>query len=104
MGQMKEEAMLHRQFEVMGKQILMHKYLYYVKSAPIISDYDYDMMELEYTKMAKSLRMKPVVSLISDWNELEWMTNATIVDFPSSHPWAEEIIKLAEEGKYNVEF
>jgi hypothetical protein len=58
------------------------------------------MMELEYTKMAKQLKSKPEVSLISDWDELEWMTNATIVDFPENHPWAQEVINLVE-GKNN---
>lgn len=31
-------------------QCMVHRYLYYVKSAPIISDYEYDMMEKKALK------------------------------------------------------
>lgn len=93
---MKEESVNHDEFEKLGKELLKHKYLYYVKAAPIISDYDYDMLEIKYTKMAKQLKIRPEVSLISDWDELEWMSNATVVDFPADHPWAEEVIAKIE--------
>jgi NAD-dependent DNA ligase len=32
------------------KQCLLHRYLYYVLSSPIISDYAYDMLEVEAKK------------------------------------------------------
>ena len=100
MGKIKEVVVSQDEFEKLGKELLKHKYLYYVKSAPIISDYDYDMMERKYTKMAKELTERPEVSLISDWDELEWLSNATIVDFPENHPWADGIIKEVEGEKY----
>ena len=100
MGKIKEEVVAHNDFEKLGKELLKHKYLYYVKASPTISDYDYDMLELKYTKMAKQLKIRPEVSLISDWDELEWMSNATVVDFPEDHPWAKEVIAEIEgEGK-----
>lgn len=32
------------------EEILYHRYLYYVKGRPVLTDYDYDMMERAYLK------------------------------------------------------
>ncbi len=90
---MKELAMDLEEFEALGKEVLKHKYLYYVKSEPTITDYEYDMLELKYTNIAKTLPKEPEVHLIADWSELEWYTNGAVVDFPADHPWAEQIIE-----------
>lgn len=92
MGRMKEVSVDMDEFEKIGRELLKHKYLYYIKASPIISDYEYDKLEVKYTQMAKELIERPSVSLISDWDELEWLNNATMVGFPTSHPWAQEII------------
>lgn len=78
------------EFEKLGKEILKHKYLYYIKCRPIISDYDYDMLERKYVLMAQDIAKEPNIHLIADWNEKE---AGTIVDFPDTHPWAAEIQK-----------
>ena len=83
---------INSEFEEMGKQLLKHKYLYYIKAAPIITDYEYDMLERTYTRMAKALKHEPSIHLISDWDELDWLNNGAVVGFPHDHPWAQEII------------
>lgn len=95
MGNFKEQSMLIQDFEETGKLILAHKYLYYIKNRPLLSDYEFDMLEYKYTKMAKELIEKPEISMISDWDELEWLNNATIIDFPHNHLWAQEAEEIA---------
>ena len=83
-----------REFESLGKEILKHKYLYYVKNTSEISDYDYDMLEKEYTDMAKTLENEPKIHLISEWDDLEWLgNNGAVVGFPENHPWSKEVIE-----------
>lgn len=43
------------EFIKLQQELLQHKYNYYILDSPTISDYDYDMLELESFKMAKSL-------------------------------------------------
>ena len=93
LGKIKNEAIANQEFEKFGREILKHKYLYYIKNEPIISDYDYDMMERKYTDMARDIKIRPEVSMISDWAHLDWLHIATIVGFPEEHPWAKDIIK-----------
>jgi len=92
MGRVKELAF---DFEDIQKELLKHKYLYYVKAAPIISDYDYDMMERESRKIAKMLGFRA-----DEWEgptpeevgHVHWM-----VDFDENHPFAAEIIEQVEK-------
>ena len=43
------------EFINLQKELLRHKKLYYIQDNPIISDYDYDMLELKSFKLAKEL-------------------------------------------------
>lgn len=77
-------------FQELQKELLKHKYLYYVKSAPIISDYDYDMLEDKSLKLARKLGFRADKWEGPEENEAEhvhWM-----VDFNFSHPLANQII------------
>lgn len=86
---------LTQAFEKIQRNLLKHKYLYYVKSTPIISDYDYDMMENESRTLAKQLGFRA-----DQWegptdeekNHVHWM-----VDFDSEHELAESVIKEIEK-------
>lgn len=84
------------EFEIAGKELLRHKYLYYILATPEISDYEYDRLERRYTDMAKKLDTEPEIHLIADWKELhgpdgEWINSAAVVGFSENHPWSEEI-------------
>ncbi len=85
---------IEERFEKIGKELLMHKYLYYIMAQPAISDYEYDMREREYVKLAEKIEQEPSVHLIADWNE-KWA--GTVIDFPESHPWASEVIAEAKK-------
>lgn len=94
MGKVKD---LVTAFDKIQRDLLKHKYLYYVKSAPIISDYDYDMMENESRKLAKELGFRA-----DQWegpadnekDHIHWM-----VDFDETHHLAESVIKEVENGQ-----
>ena len=85
------------EFHGLQKELLKHKYLYYVKSAPIISDYDYDMLEEKSLKLAKTLGYRADKWEGPEKNEkdhIHWM-----VDFDPTHPLAQTIIDEVENGK-----
>lgn len=42
-------------FIALQKELLWHKYLYYVVNSPTISDYQFDMLEESSFKMAREL-------------------------------------------------
>ena len=94
MGKIKE---LTTAFDKVQRDLLKHKYLYYVKSAPIISDYAYDMMEKESRELAKQLGFRA-----DQWegpadnekDHVHWM-----VDFDDKHELAESVIAEVENGK-----
>jgi NAD-dependent DNA ligase len=44
-----------QEFINLQKELLRHKFLYYINNSPEISDYDYDMLEKKSFKMAKEL-------------------------------------------------
>lgn len=44
-----------QEFITLQKELLRHKFLYYVENNPEISDYDYDMLERSSFKMAQDL-------------------------------------------------
>lgn len=44
-----------QEFIALQKELLRHKFLYYVENKPEISDYDYDMLERKSYEMAKEL-------------------------------------------------
>ena len=48
--------------------ILKYKYHYYVNSAPIISDYEYDMIEKEYEALCKEFNVPPTATDMVDFN------------------------------------
>lgn len=43
------------EFIALQKELLRHKFLYYVQNTPEISDYEYDMLERQSFKLAQSL-------------------------------------------------
>ena len=94
MGRVKELMM---EFEDLQKNLLKHKYLYYVKDRPIISDYDYDMMENHSLIVAGLLGFRA-----DKWegptpeekDHVHWM-----VDFDSKHPLAQSVINEVENVK-----
>jgi len=96
-------TLAEKEFERLGKEILEHKYLYYIKANPTITDYDYDMLEVKYTKIAKSLEKEPGIHLINDWEHLEELNQACVIDFPAKHPWAKEILDKYGDTIYNEE-
>lgn len=82
---------MSKKFEELGKELLKHKYMYYRKGEPSLTDYEYDMLEDKYIKMAKSLKKEPAVHLIADWSELAICGGfhaACVVGYPETHPWA----------------
>jgi NAD-dependent DNA ligase len=44
-----------QEFKDLQKELLRHKKLYYVEDRPVISDYDYDMLEKKSMEMAQEL-------------------------------------------------
>ena len=88
-------ANLMVEFENLQKILLKHKYLYYVKSAPIIGDFNYDMLENESLKIAKLLGFRA-----DKWegpeegekDHVHWM-----VDFDDKHPLAKAVIEEVEK-------
>lgn len=101
MGKIKEMVMSEEEahdgsepsveFYELQKELLKHKYLYYVKTAPIISDYTYDMLEEKSLKLAKQLGYRADKWEGPETNEkdhVHWM-----VDFDSSHPLAASVMK-----------
>lgn len=102
MSKMKElvvEELESTDFEELQKTLLKHKYLYYIKSTPIISDYDYDMLEEKSLKLAKKLGFRADKWEGPEDNEKEhvhWM-----VDFDSSHPLAVQVINEVEDEYFS---
>lgn len=107
MGRVKERAMeenenqdgseLVVEFEYLQRELLKHKYLYYIKSAPIISDYDYDMLEDKSLKLAKKCGFRADKWEGPAQNEVDhvhWM-----VDFDSTHRLAKSVIEELEKAK-----
>jgi hypothetical protein len=94
MGKIKEMVMAELEllaFHELQKELIKHKYLYYVKSAPIISDYNYDMLEEKSLKLARTLGFRADKWEGPEENEkdhVHWM-----VDFDESHPLAKEFMK-----------
>jgi len=80
---------LKEEFEQLQKDLLLHKYLYYVKSNPIITDYEYDILEEKSLKLAGKLGFRA-----DKWegpeedekDHIHWM-----VGFKTTHPLAKEI-------------
>jgi len=110
MGKFKEIAMEnddelgHVEFEIeqseffeLQKELLKHKYLYYVKSQPIISDYDYDMLEEKSLKFAKKLGFRADKwegPMLNEAKHIHWM-----VDFDETHELAKIVIEEVANGK-----
>lgn len=85
-------------FEKLGREIIRHKYLYYIKATNEISDYEYDEMERLYVQLAKNIKKEPKNHIIADWNE-KWA--GTLIDFPHTHPWAKELLKKENDHSFN---
>lgn len=84
-------------FDNLQKVLLMHKYLYYIKSSPIITDYEYDMLEKESYLLAQELgfRADPWEGPEEDEkHHVHWM-----VGFDPSHPLSNEVIEEVESEK-----
>ena len=52
----------HKKVAELSWKILRAKYHYYIKDNPIMSDYEYDMMEREYDNLCNNLGIKPTAS------------------------------------------
>lgn len=80
-------------FEKLGKTILKHKFLYYIKGEPEVSDYEYDMLEQVYKEMAKNIKEEPEIHLMVDWNEVlnDSLFASPVIGYPFDHPWSKEI-------------
>ena len=84
------------EFKQLQKELLKHKYLYYIKDQPIITDYEYDMLEDKSLKMARDLGFQA-----DKWEEptqeeryhVHWMAG-----FDENHPLAKEVIDEVENG------
>ena len=107
MGKIKEKVMdeidnqdgsdLVVELEYLQRTLLKHKYLYYVKSAPIISDYEYDMLEEKSLKLAKQAGFRADKwegPAENEKDHVHWM-----VDFDSNHRLAASVIEEVESGK-----
>jgi hypothetical protein len=55
-------------FTALGWQILEHKCRYYILIAPIIDDYNYDMLEKEYDALANELNLPKSASDMVDFD------------------------------------
>ena len=86
-------------FLSLQRELLKHKYLYYVKSAPVISDYEYDMLEVKSKKLAKQLGFRA-----DEWegpaddekDHVHWM-----VDFDKEHPMAKQVMEEVDGVRQN---
>lgn len=58
-----------KRFQELGWQVLEHKCRYYVFMRPIISDFEYDMIEKEYDALAKELGVPPTASDMVDFDD-----------------------------------
>jgi NAD-dependent DNA ligase len=58
----------YERFVQLSWQILEHKCYYYVLSKPIISDYEYDLLEKEYEALADKLKLPRSASDMVDFD------------------------------------
>lgn len=65
-------------------ELLVHKYLYYEMDRPIITDYEYDMLEHKWIKMLEDAGIN-----MDDYPF--W------IGFPEEHPMAAEAAKVAKK-------
>lgn len=82
---------LEAEFLELQKELMKHRYLYYVKDNPVISDYDYDMMECKSFELARKLGFRADKWDAPEENEREHVHY--MVDFNHNHPLAKEIIE-----------
>lgn len=91
-----EKEKLREEFDKLQEELLLHKYMYYVKSETLITDYEYDMLERKSKTMAKELGFRCDSWEGPEENEkhhIHWM-----IDFDEKHPLATKIIeKVARE-------
>lgn len=57
-----------KEYIKLGWTLLEHKYRYYVKNNPVISDYEYDMLEKKYDALAEELGLPKSASDMVDFN------------------------------------
>jgi hypothetical protein len=87
------------EFEKLGKEILMHKYLYYVLGKSALSDCKYDQLEEKYIDMAKSIKEEPSVHIVAEWEELSIMDGfhaSCLIGWPDTHVWANEAKEMGD--------
>jgi hypothetical protein len=77
-----------KKFNELTVELLMHKYLYYEKNMPRITDYEYDMKERDWQKLGTEIGLP--MEEYPHW-----------VDFDRNHKEAYRAIKLAEE-RYGI--
>lgn len=66
--------------EKLGREILEHKYRYYILANPSISDTEYDLLEREYKKMLIDAGLDPLEDSIYGMVGYSW-----------DHPWSKKI-------------
>lgn len=93
-------------FEKLGRSILRHKYLYYIKAETEINDFEYDALEREYALLARKIKKEPKIHMIMDWQEVhgdDFTVGGcyTHIGFPHSHPWAKELLILMGDHSFD---
>ncbi len=86
---------LQKEFYELQKTLLKHKFLYYIKCEPEITDHDYDMLEEKSLKLARALGFRGDKNEGPEKDEEEhvhWM-----VDFRTDHPLWEDLKKELNE-------
>ena len=61
------------EFIQLQKELLLHKKLYYLDNNPIISDYEYDMLEKKSIKMAENLGFTDDDGFGDGSHHIHWM-------------------------------
>jgi len=58
--------------------LIEHKYRYYVMINPIITDYEFDMMEKEYRELAEELDVPPTASDMVGFDDSKFSSQLVI--------------------------
>ena len=78
------------QFTDLQKELVKHRYAYYILDNPIISDYAYDMLEAKSLHMAKTLGFRADIwegPAEAEKDHVHWM-----VDFNFNNPYVDNTL------------
>jgi hypothetical protein len=79
----KAESQMTSEMKALMLDLLVHKYLYYEMDRPVITDYEYDMMESKWFRMLEDAG-------------INMDKYPFAVGFPHSHPLAEQAVVKAK--------